>query len=209
MVESTSVWYSRDAEMDDLEPRPMSKALPVAVGGGLAVAVFGILLAVRSGDVPAKPPVGPTDTPVEKPTDKPPAAAPAPAGAPKAVVTASAPDAAPKQVASAGAPDAPKAAADTPKQTTLTFAVTPPDAVVKVNGKSVTGGKVSLQTGEYKVKVEVSAPGYLLHDEEVGMAKDATVTVELKKEVAATKPPPPQTPKQPKEPPVHKPPIKK
>jgi len=185
------------AQMDELEARPQSKALPLAVAGAIAVGVFGVLLLVRSGSTPgpSKPTVGGGDTPVA-------------AAGPDAASTAaapSAPDGGPK-VASA-APDA-AATAEAPKMTTLKFDVKPPDARVAVNGKPVTGATTQVQTGDYKVKVEIRAPGYLPHEEEVGAAKDVTLTVELKKEVAATKPPA-DKPTQPKNPPPHKPPVHK
>jgi serine/threonine-protein kinase len=208
------------AQMDEIEAKPQSKAIPIAVAGGIAVAVFTVLFAVRSGGT-AKPTVGTTtDQPAAKPEatpdkpapppDKPAATPDKPAPPPDKPVAAAAPDAAP-QVAATAAPDAaPKPAADTPKMTTLTFDVKPPDAVVAVNGKAVTGGTAQYQAGNYKVKVEVHAPGYLPHDEEVAVDKDATVAIELKKEVAATKPPPEKPTATPhKPPPTHEPPPRK
>jgi len=188
-------------ETEDRQDRSGSKALPVAVGGGIAVLVFGVMLAVRTnGPAPVKPPVAtPTDkveTPTDKPVDKP-------------VVASATPDA-PAAVAAA-APDAAPAA----KMSTLTFDVKPADAKVTVNGKPLSGGKIQFQTGDYKVKVEVRAPGYQPHDEEISVAGDSTVAVELKKEVAATKPDttktttPTKTPPPDRTPPVHKPPPKK
>jgi hypothetical protein len=195
--------------MDEIEAKPQSKALPIAVSGGIAVLVFGVLFAVRSGG-PAKPPgPGPADTPTkeapvaDKPVDK-------PADKPATPVATGAPDATPA-VAAAPAPDAAKAA-EGPHMTTLTFDIKPAEAKVIVNGKPLAGDKIQFQTGDYKVKVEARAPGYQPLDEEVPVDKDSTVSVELKKELAATKPdvktptktPPPRDTTTPTTP-VHKP----
>ena len=179
--------------MEDVELKP-SRALPLAVMGGIAVAVFGILLAMSGGkgksgpiatndspngtppsDKPVatpgsdKPSDKPTDKPADNPTDKP-------------------------VVATNAAPDAPKAAPETPKTATLTINVRPADAKVTVDGKPVTGGKIELPVSDTPVKVAASATGYDPDEKQASIAKDGSVSFDLKKQVATaptdtTKPP--------------------
>lgn len=100
------------AEMDDLEPR-RSKALPVAVAGGIAVAVFGILFAIKHGaktsgsgkeDPTPKPVIGEKIEKNDKGDAKDP---PVVDAKPDAAAVASPPDAAP---VAAATPDAARAA---------------------------------------------------------------------------------------------------
>jgi len=162
--------------MDDVEAKP-SRALPLAVMGGIAVAVFGILL-VASGGKSKSPPVATNDTPpatdkpvatppTDKPTDKP---ADKPADTPV--------------VATNAAPDAPKPA-EAPKTVTLTINAKPADAKVTVDGKPVTGGKIELPVSDTPVKVAASAIGYEPDEKQASVAKDGTVSFDLKKQVAA------------------------
>lgn len=164
--------------MEDVEAKP-SRALPLAVMGGIAVAVFGILLVVSGGkgksapiatnDPPNNPP--PTDKPVATtPNDKP-ADKPADNPTDKPVVATNA------------APDAPKPA-EAPKTATLTIVVKPADAKVTVDGKPVTGGKIELPVSDTPVKVAASATGYEPDEKQASVAKDGSVSFDLKKQVA-------------------------
>jgi hypothetical protein len=154
--------------------------------------VFGVLLAVKNqapakGDQPdAAAQVAPAAT-ADGSTQQA-GSSPADAGAQQASTP---PDAAVQH--SSAAPDA--ATKPGPKLATLTFTVKPPDAEITVDGKPVKGGKAQLPVGDQKVKVVVSAPGYVAYNDVVTVARDQTVTVTLKKEVAEVKPP--QTPNKP------------
>ncbi len=172
--------------MEDVEAKP-SRALPLAVMGGIAVAVFGILLVmsgskgksapIATNDPPTSQPPSdkpvatpPTDKATDKPTDKP---ADTPADKP-----------ADKPVATNPPTDTPKTP-DTPKTATLTINVKPADAKVTVDGKPVTGGKIELPVSDTPVKVAASATGYEPDEKQASVAKDGTVTFDLKKQVAA------------------------
>jgi hypothetical protein len=148
--------------MEEIEEKP-SRALPIGVAAGLAVAVFGVLFAIRgtgkaadtppsSTDTPVATTTGDkpaTDTPADKPADPPPASD-KPADPPVATTTpttttpptttttpapAATPDAG-KPAAPAATPDAAPAAkpADSGSTlATLTFVVTPKEAASKAD----------------------------------------------------------------------------
>jgi len=159
--------------MEDVEAKP-SRALPLAVMGGIAVAVFGILLVVSGGKGKSAP-VATNDTPPA--TDKP-VATPPPSTDKPADNTTDKP-----VVASNAAPDAAKPP-EAPKTVTLTINVKPADARVTVDGKPVTGGKIELPVSDTPVKVVASATGYEPDEKPASVAKDGTVSFDLKKQVA-------------------------
>jgi hypothetical protein len=209
--------------MDEIETKP-SRALPIGVAAGLAVAVFGVLFALRgSGDAtttttattagetpPAETPPAekPAETPPPPPAEKP-AETPPP---PEQPVAAATPDA---QAATTGTttgttttasatPDAAAAAAPSEpppsdkKTAVLMITVSPADvrADVKVAGKDILGERVELPIGTEPVKVEVRARGYVAFEQDVVPDKDHTIAVELKKEgaVATATPTPTEKP---------------
>jgi hypothetical protein len=189
------------------------------VAAGLAVAVFGVLFAIRgtgkasdgptSTDTPVATTTPPApDKPAEPPADKPPDT---PADKPVATTTPP-----PQTPPPAQTPDAaPAVAATTPTDSgstlaTLTFVVTPREAVAKaditVDKKPVLGDRFQVSKGDTPVKVVVRSPGYVPFEKEIVPAGDQSVTIELKKVEAAT-----TTPKEPvaKTPAVTKPPPSK
>jgi hypothetical protein len=180
------------------------KALPLIVGGVVAVAVFGILMGVRGRPraAPVDPPKTPTKTeapavPVgddkpakpDKPENKPAVVTPPPkqdivpdaAPVAKAVV----PDAAP--VAKAVVPDA----APVVKMTTLTFSVAPPEASdnarISVNGKPIEGTTLDIEKTA-QIKVDVKASGYQTYSKRIDVPPDGQINIDLKKTVAPSRP---------------------
>jgi len=190
-------------EPDELPRRGRGKAVPLLVGGVVAVAVFGILMGVRgrpraatvdTPQTPTKEEKAPPPPPPQKDdkavvvTPPPPRKDVVPDAAPvaKAVV----PDAAP--VAKAATPDAAPVA---PKLATLLFSINPPEAAdsarIAVNGKPIEGTTVEIEKTD-QIKVDVRASGYQNYSKRIDVPGDGQIIIELKKVVT------PRGPKRPR-----------
>jgi hypothetical protein len=183
-----------------------SRALPIGVAAGLAVAVFGVLFAIRGSDgkAPAEQPVA--EKPAEEPSGTTAEPTPAPAGEPDAAaaepepaapVAAAEPDAA--APVAAATPDAAPAA---PTAVVLTFVVTPADAkpTITVNGKTLSSNRFAVAPGD-SVKVSATAEGFVAFEKTVTASKNQPaqeVAIALKKQGASTVKKPPRPPRRPK-----------
>jgi hypothetical protein len=187
-----------------------SRALPIGVAAGLAVAVFAVLFAIRGSDgkAPAEQPVA--EKPAEEPSGTTTEPTPAPAGEPDAAaaVAAAEPDAAPPVAAAepdAAAPVAaatPDAAPAAPTAVVLTFVVTPADAkpTITVDGKTLSSNRFAVAPGD-SVKVSATAEGFVAFEKTVTASKNQPaqeVAIALKKEGASTVRKPPRRPSRPK-----------
>jgi cell division septation protein DedD len=166
-------------------PRPAGfnrgRALPVMVACGLAMGVFVGLVVVR-GTGEAEGAVTATVTPPAR-AASPDAAKPAEAKpADTNPAEAKPADAKPADAKPADAkPPEPPPAADT--RALLTFNVTPPDAVVTVDGAKVAGGKVEVKLvdGKKRVRLVAKADGYRSYDKSHLVTDDEAISIELVK----------------------------
>jgi hypothetical protein len=185
--------------MDDTPKQ--SRALPIGVAAGLAVAVFGVLFAIRGSGSGAATAAATTEKPAEQqpateqpaptaPSEPaaatPPPAEPTPAPAPTATAPApeATPDAAPAAVAATPPPEpTPTPTATKPaepatppeplKAVVLSFVVTPADAkpTISIDGKEISSTRFAVKPGD-SVKVTASAAGYTAFEKTVTAGQD-------------------------------------
>lgn len=175
--------------------RVSSRTLPIIVGIGVAVGVFGGLMIIRgtgsssaaSGEPQVLPEAGADDgagaEPDKRQGGEPPVLAAVDAGAPEVVATAEV-DAAPVQIT----PPEPEK-----RSVTLRFKVSPKDADIEVDGQKVEDGALALELlpDERKsVEIVVEADGYERWTKKLPIATkgdEQAVEIELKK-IARTPP---------------------
>ncbi len=187
-------------QMDEITPKSPSKVVPIAVGAGLAVAVLGVLLAVRSpvsptpqkdtGEVTAKP-SDTTDTADrdEKPADTQPDTPREENGEKPTVATTTGTPSTPTEekpttepVAAATPDAAPATTATTTTTTTAAATTTTPDAAPATTTAAATGGTPDAgtkTTTTTTAAVEPTKPKPAILTFNVTPA-DATITVDGK-----------------------------
>jgi PEGA domain len=174
--------------------RASSRTLPIIVGVGMAVGVFGGLMIIRGTGSP--PAIAGTDSEVPEGGDgndeKTPVLLGAPDARPPEVVATVEVDAAPAQVT----PPRPEK-----RTVTLRFEVSPRGADIEVDGKPVKNGALALDlaAGERKqVEVVVEADGYEPWTKKLAISTtddEQAVSVELEK-IKRTTPPVRRPPRQ-------------